>query len=102
MAGKLVQDFSLTASYGYDTLNRLTKSLATAWSDSCTYDSFGNLCQMAPVPSGGPESNLTATPTILNQLSFQGMPNVIKYDGAGNVIKDAADKGRVAWRRYTS
>lgn len=40
MAGKLVQGFSLTATYSYDTLNRLTKSVATAWSDSYTYDPF--------------------------------------------------------------
>lgn len=72
-----------TATYKYDTLNRLLSGQSTTWGDSYTYDPFGNLYKKIPLGSGYGE-NLNASPTPQNQLSGIG----VSYDANGQVTQD--------------
>ena len=76
--------------YNYDTLNRLISAqypggdeITLPWSESNSYDAFGNLYHKADV-YGSNQASFTATPTSQNQLSGIGLA----YDAAGNVLTD--------------
>jgi RHS repeat-associated protein len=76
-----VKDDSRTQSFSYDPLNRLlTAGDKTHWSNSYTYDAWGNLYQKVPGAPAG--ENMVKTADKNNRLS--GMA----YDAAGNVIVD--------------
>lgn len=72
-----------TASYGYDTVNRLTGASATGnvvYSQAYSYDVYGNLsCTPA-----GPGCVALSYNTATNQITTSGY----SYDAAGNVIGD--------------
>ena len=72
-----------TATYAYDTLNRVKTAVGPGWGDSYTYDPFGNLYQLTPYGTGVGQT-LVAQPDSGNHLLGVGLV----YDLAGNVITD--------------
>ena len=75
-----------TVTYQYDALKRLQKAYTTSgsWSDTYTYDGFGNLTNMAPAgTSGAPPLNIQVNP--LHPTSNQTMPSGASYDANGNM-----------------
>ena len=79
-------DSSATATYTYDSLNRLSTVLSNKLGDTYTYDPFGNLYAKTPLGPGFGESLSSPPPGTNNRLAVQNM----QYDAAGNVAEDAA------------
>jgi RHS repeat-associated protein len=80
----------INQSYGYDAVNRLTSASETgAWSQTYTYDQWGNRAVSAS--SGYVLSPLT--PTLLSQYNV-GMNrlNANLYDGAGNQTQEGSSR----------
>jgi RHS repeat-associated protein len=76
-----VVDDTRTQTFGYDALNRLfSAGDKTHWSNTYTYDAWGNLLQKSPGAPAG--ENLVKTADANNHLSG------LTYDAAGNVIND--------------
>jgi len=69
-----------TITYQYDSLKRLAKAYTGTWSDTYTYDGFGNLTGMSG--NGAPALSVSVNPAT-NQL----LPANILYDGNGNVTQ---------------
>jgi RHS repeat-associated protein len=70
-----------TITYLYDSLKRLAKASSGTWSDTYTYDGFGNLTGMAG-GGGAPSLSVSVNPAT-NQIT----PTNIAYDGNGNVTQ---------------
>jgi RHS repeat-associated protein len=70
-----------TITYLYDSLKRLAKASSGTWSDTYTYDGFGNLTGMTG--SGGAPSLSVSVNPATNQIT----PTNVLYDGNGNVTQ---------------
>jgi RHS repeat-associated protein len=82
--------FSATQTFGYDSLNRLQTAVeAGAWSQTYTYDRFGNraVTGFVPSPNQSP-SLLTHFSTATNRITTAFNGNIL-YDAAGNLTRDS-------------
>jgi RHS repeat-associated protein len=70
-----------TITYLYDSLKRLAKASSGTWSDTYTYDGFGNLTGMTG-NGGAPSLSVSVSPAT-NQIT----PTNVLYDGNGNVTQ---------------
>jgi RHS repeat-associated protein len=68
-----------TITYQYDALKRLASATGSGWSETYTYDGFGNMTGMTPI--GGAPSLSTTVNWATNQIT----PTGVSYDGNGNV-----------------
>jgi len=69
-----------TVTYQYDALKRLVTASSTgSWSETYSYDGFGNLTQMTPT-GGAPSLSTTADPNT-NRANASG----VLYDNNGNL-----------------
>jgi len=76
-----VVDNTRTQTFTYDSLNRLVSAGdQTHWSNTYTYDAWGNLTQKTPGPPAG--ENLSKSADANNHLSG------LTYDAGGNEIND--------------
>jgi len=63
----------------YDALKRLSSATGSGWSETYTYDGFGNMTGMTP--TGGAPSLSTTVNWATNQIT----PSGVSYDGKGNI-----------------
>ena len=69
-----------TQTFGYDSLNRLSTAVETAWGLGFAYDRYGNLLQQNVTLGSAPA--FSAAANLKNQLVGYG------YDAAGNLTSD--------------